>query len=188
MEVLQVKITDADIIKIGEKELIDIITGDLDWTIIEDILKKKYNLTLSDDNVEYKEGDIVVHDNQVAYKLDFDVRVNLSVLFDRQGECFDIVASSAPSDDEDESDVEGGEANVSGVSEPVAAESVEGDGEEPGAAADQSGEVPAGEAPVDTNADADTSGGDQDDMNDLGKDNSEMASRIANMISDINRE
>jgi hypothetical protein len=78
------KITNSEIIKSGERELIDAITGDLDWRVIEKIVADKHHLCLRDD-VDYKSGDLVVVENQIAYKLDFEVRVSLSVLFDRQG-------------------------------------------------------------------------------------------------------
>jgi hypothetical protein len=86
-----VKVTDSDIIQSGEKELIDAITGDLDWEAIEKIFKNKYHLGFQED-IEYKNGDIVVHNNQIAYKLNFDVRISLSVLFDRKGECLTVSA------------------------------------------------------------------------------------------------
>ncbi|MBN1930594.1 MAG: hypothetical protein JW786_03175 [Desulfobacterales bacterium] len=78
------KITNSEIIKNGEKELIDTITGDLDWKKIENSFKEKHHLSIHDD-IEYKEGDLVVYDNQVAYKLNFDVKVPISVLIDRMG-------------------------------------------------------------------------------------------------------
>ena len=80
----KVKITDSEVIKSGERELLDIIIGDLDWEAIEKIVKEKHQLRIQDD-VEFKQGDIVVYDNTVAYKLDFDVKVTLTVLFDRAG-------------------------------------------------------------------------------------------------------
>ncbi|MDY6906298.1 MAG: hypothetical protein SWH61_16625 [Thermodesulfobacteriota bacterium] len=182
------KITDADIIKIGEKELIDIITGDLDWHSIEEILQQKYNLKLSDDNVAYKQGDIVVHNNQVAYKLDFDVKVTISVLFDREGECFDIVASSPTLNDAAETgEDEGGDKGSAPRGTDGDAATGETDHsvttETEASLPDDSGSP---EAAHDFTADND--GQDMADLDDLGKDNSEMASRIADMISDINRD
>ena len=79
------KITDSEIIKNGEQELIDAITADLDWGAIEDIFLKEHNLGIEED-IEYKSGDIIAVDNQIAYKLEFEVKVNLSVLLDRNGE------------------------------------------------------------------------------------------------------
>ena len=78
------KITNDEIIRNGEQDLIDAINGDLDWEVLEEIFQKEHKLAFGED-VEYKKGDIVVHDNQVAYRLEFDVKVNLSILLDRQG-------------------------------------------------------------------------------------------------------
>ena len=75
------KITDPDIIKRGEKELIHAIKDQLDWRLIEDLNKDKMRFS----DVECTDGDIVVHENQVAYKMDFQVKISFSVLFDRQG-------------------------------------------------------------------------------------------------------
>ncbi len=86
------KIAESEVIKIGEQELIDAITGDLDWNTIEKLLLEKHNFRLQED-VEYRSGDIVVHDNAIAYKLDFDVKVSLSVLFNRSGECLELSTS-----------------------------------------------------------------------------------------------
>ncbi len=86
------KITDEEIIKAGEKELIDTITGDLNWDSIEQIIRKKHHIALEDD-IEYQNGNIIVHNKQIAYKLEFKIRVSLSVVFNREGECIDIDAS-----------------------------------------------------------------------------------------------
>jgi len=79
------KITNDKIIRSGEQELIDSINGDLDWEAMEEIFHKEHKLGIGED-VEYKKGDIVVHNNQVAYRLEFDVKVSLSILLDRQGD------------------------------------------------------------------------------------------------------
>lgn len=91
------KITDSENIKSGEDDFIDGLVGELDWTIIEKLLREKYNLELHDD-VEYKSGDIVIHDNKVSYKINFDVRVTLSLLFGRDGECHEIKTSGEDDD------------------------------------------------------------------------------------------
>lgn len=111
------KITDSDNIKSGENEFIDGLIGELDWSVIESLLKEKYNLKLHDD-VEYKNGDIVVHGNKVAYKLDFDVRVTLSLLLGRDGECFEVTTSG--NHDEDEGEIKQTDFNsdeISGTSD-----------------------------------------------------------------------
>ena len=66
------KVTDSDAIKNSEKDLIDAIAGELDWEAIEHLFQEKHNLILEDE-LEYKKGDIVIHNNQIAYKLDFDI-------------------------------------------------------------------------------------------------------------------
>lgn len=86
------KITDHEIIKTSEQELIDAITADLDWGAIDEIIRREHNLDIEED-VEYKKGDIVVHNDQVAYKLDFNVNVVLSVLLDREGNYISIASS-----------------------------------------------------------------------------------------------
>jgi hypothetical protein len=83
------KITNAEIIKSGEKDLIDSITADLDWGAIEEIFLTEHNLGI-DEDIEYKSGDIVAHESQVAYKLEFTVKVNLSVLISRDGEYLSV--------------------------------------------------------------------------------------------------
>jgi hypothetical protein len=83
------KVTNSEIIKNGEQELIDAITADLDWSAIEKIILKEHNLGIEED-IEYKSGDIVAVDNQIAYKLEFEVKVNLSVLLDRKGDYLSV--------------------------------------------------------------------------------------------------
>ena len=95
------KISNSDIIKNGERDLIDSITGDLDWEAIYKIFKEKHGLPLSDD-VEFKNGDMVIHNGQIAYKLDFDVKVTLSVLSDRNGECLGLSTSEVIPDGSEE--------------------------------------------------------------------------------------
>ncbi len=87
------KVTNSEIIKNGEQELIDAITADLDWGAIEKIILKEHNLGIEED-IEYKSGDIVAVDNQIAYRLDFEVKVNLSVLLDRYGDYLSVKINS----------------------------------------------------------------------------------------------
>ena len=78
------KITGSEVIKSGERELIDGIAAELDWGVIEEIFKNEHKLGIKED-VEYKSGDIIAHNNQIAYKLEFEIKVALSVLLDRNG-------------------------------------------------------------------------------------------------------
>lgn len=83
------KIMESDAIRIGEKELMDAIIGDMNWAAIEKLFMEKHHLKIRDD-VEYQRGDIVVHQNQVAYRLDFNVKIPLSLLCDRNGNFLDF--------------------------------------------------------------------------------------------------
>jgi hypothetical protein len=87
------RITSADVIRNSEKELMDAITGDLDWGSIERIFREKHRLSIEED-VEYKRGDLVVHDNRIAYRLEFAAKVTLSVLLDREGNYLSVDAAS----------------------------------------------------------------------------------------------
>jgi hypothetical protein len=87
-----VKVTNSEIIKSGERELIDTIIGDLDWNMIEEIVRSRHRLKIQDD-IDYRQGDLIVHDDQVAYKLDFDVKMTLSVIFDRDGNYLSLSTS-----------------------------------------------------------------------------------------------
>jgi hypothetical protein len=90
------KLTDAQVIANREQELFDSIIADLDWAAIEEIFKKQHNLEIQED-VEYKKGDIVSHDSTVAYRLDFKVKVNLSILIDRQGNFLSVKSGAVAS-------------------------------------------------------------------------------------------
>ncbi|MFO7911769.1 MAG: hypothetical protein R6V15_06360 [Desulfotignum sp.] len=93
------KVTSPELIQESEKEFIDTINAELDWEAIEKLLMQKHKFALQDE-VDYKNGDMVVFDNQIAYKFDFEIKVPLSVVFNRQGECLDI--SSARHDEADQ--------------------------------------------------------------------------------------
>jgi hypothetical protein len=96
------KLTNPETIQAGEKEFIDTINAELDWEAIEKMLLEKHGFTLQEE-IEYKEGDIVVYKDKIAYKFDFEIKVPLSVIFNRQGECIEI---STLRDDFDEKDGE----------------------------------------------------------------------------------
>ncbi len=75
------KITDPDIIKTGEKDLIDAVKDDLDLDAVKQVLEKKLAATV----LSAKGGEIIVHDNKIAFRLDFDLNLSGSLMFDREG-------------------------------------------------------------------------------------------------------
>lgn len=83
------KIINKEMIKSGEREFIDNINAELDWEAIETLLLEKHNFSL-EERVDYKKGELVVFNDQIAYKFDFHIKVPLSVVFGRDGNCLDI--------------------------------------------------------------------------------------------------
>lgn len=75
------KITDPLIIQTGEKKLIAAMQNHLDLKTVKKILSER----MAETAFESKGGQIVVHDNQIAFRLDFDLQLSGSLLFDRQG-------------------------------------------------------------------------------------------------------
>ncbi|MCK5100419.1 MAG: hypothetical protein KAR45_20080, partial [Desulfobacteraceae bacterium] len=72
-----------------------------DWETIEKLLLEKHNFTLQEE-VEYKNGDIVVHNDSIAYKFDFNIKVPLSIVFSREGEFLEFSTSNPEDSDNDE--------------------------------------------------------------------------------------
>ena len=132
------RITKHEVIKSGEQELIDAITADLDWEVIEEVFREEHHLEI-DDNVEYKKGDIVVYNDQIAYQLEFDVKVALSVLVDREGNYISVTShnDSDTMDDEfenailDESKKESNNSYEAALSELESIKTTEHGGEPP---------------------------------------------------------
>lgn len=79
------KITDPEVIKSGEKDLIESVQEDLDLGAVREILKERMAVAA----LASKGGQIVVHNNEIAFRLDFEVNLSGSLLFDRQGNLLD---------------------------------------------------------------------------------------------------
>jgi len=86
------KITNERSIKTSEKDLIDTIIKDIDWQAVEQIIRDKHHIGIKE-KVRYHQGDIVVHNHQVAYRVNFDVTVPFSILLDRAGAFVSMNAS-----------------------------------------------------------------------------------------------
>ncbi len=122
------KITNPETIQASEKEFIDTINAELDWEAIETMLFEKHNFTLEED-VDYKKGDLVVFNDQIAYKFDFHIKVPLSVVFGRDGKCLEISTSgsedNAPEEEESLQDFQANGSNsenenISGMASTIA--------------------------------------------------------------------
>jgi len=77
-------IIDPEVIHKGEKGLLSSILTSLDMYQIEKLFNKNYNLSLKE-KLELKKGDIVVYNNQIAYKLGFSAVATFSLLMDKMG-------------------------------------------------------------------------------------------------------
>lgn len=109
------KLTNSENIAQNEKDFIDTINAELDWEAIEKLLLEKHQFTLEEE-VDYKDGDLIVHNNEIAYKFDFEIKVPLSVIFNRQGECLELSTKRDDFEETPEDGLETGE-DASGVKE-----------------------------------------------------------------------
>lgn len=106
------RITDPQVIQDGEKDLIASVQRDLDLEAIKDLLTKR----LTANALSPKGGRIVVHDNDVAFRLDYEINLNGSLLFDRNGNLLEAEEHHDPEQDlpdEDEASVFGLDDNLS---------------------------------------------------------------------------
>lgn len=78
------KVTNSDCIKKSEKRFISELRRGFDLRTIRKIFKQRYNLNILKAIVT-RQGDIIVFNKQVAYKLYFKAMVPLSIIFDRKG-------------------------------------------------------------------------------------------------------
>lgn len=90
------KITDPQVIRQGEKDLIHSVQEDLDLDAVREILKERMSVAA----LSSKGGQIVVHNNEIAFRLDFEINLSGSLLFDRDGNHISDSASSAAQADE----------------------------------------------------------------------------------------
>ena len=98
------KLTNPESIQESEKEFIDTINAELDWDVIEQMLRDKHNFEVQDD-IEYKDGNLIVYNNEIAYKFDFQIKVPLSVIFNRGGECLSMSTTREEEGSENPEDV-----------------------------------------------------------------------------------
>ena len=94
------RITDPQIILNGEKDLIASVQKDLDLDAVRDLLKERLTLRA----LSPKGGQIVVHDNEVAFRLDYEINIDGSLLFDRNGNLLEDSENTAPEQDRQDED------------------------------------------------------------------------------------
>ncbi len=72
-----------------EDDLLEDMHQSVDWPFVVGKLREKYKIAVQDD-VAYVDGGIVVHQKEIAYQLDVDVKVRLSVICDKSGNCLKL--------------------------------------------------------------------------------------------------
>ncbi|MGD9823273.1 hypothetical protein [Desulfobacter sp.] len=92
------RITDPQVILNGEKDLIASVQKDLDLDAVRDLLKERLTVRA----LSPKGGRIVVHDNDVAFRLDYEINLDGSLLFDRNGNLLEDSESMVQASDLDD--------------------------------------------------------------------------------------
>ena len=67
-----------------KRELINQLKSKINQTHVEKVCREQYGIK-SIEGYKYIDGDVVIHNNQVAFKLDFEVRFPVSILIDNVG-------------------------------------------------------------------------------------------------------
>jgi hypothetical protein len=98
------KLAKKEIIRACEKQMLKMIVKNIDKTALKSAIREKYDLSPGDD-ILFHGGDISVKNGEIAYRLDFSLRVGLSVFLDRTGRSVDMGAA----DENIVSDAEGGQ-------------------------------------------------------------------------------
>lgn len=78
------KVANPDIIAAAKQELIEKIRNAIDIHGVRKLLEYQHNMQIGE-NIEISGGDIIVRNNQLVYRMDFEVLFSLSVFFDNEG-------------------------------------------------------------------------------------------------------
>lgn len=96
------KLARTEIMKACEKHLLKLIVKNIDKSALRDAICEKYEMKPGNE-ISFYNGDLVIRNNEVAYRLDFSVQANLSLLLSRSGEHIEI---TAPEKMPDETEIE----------------------------------------------------------------------------------
>jgi hypothetical protein len=93
------------------RELIEKIKSNIDLEQVRAVCKEQHGIETVE-NIDLKDGDIVTHRDQVAFKLDFEIRFVLPMLIDLQGNCISVLpaGSEKPSTPEERIEEAGSQA------------------------------------------------------------------------------
>lgn len=86
------RVANPEAIRKGEKALAEAIASNFDSSVIQKIFKRVHNLDVGED-IKCRQASMGVHGDEVAYSMNFEVLVNLSVFLDRAGNFISITSS-----------------------------------------------------------------------------------------------
>ena len=82
-----------NVIQDGILELIEKIISNIHLKQVKTICKKQHCIEMVE-NIDFKNGDIVANNDQVAFKLDFEICFVLPTLIDRKGNFISVLPAS----------------------------------------------------------------------------------------------
>ena len=83
------KTTGKASMEMDPKALIAALTKAVDWRFVVEKLRERYNISVQD-GVDHVKSQIITYGEKPVCRLDFDVKVRLSMLCDRSGRCLKI--------------------------------------------------------------------------------------------------
>jgi hypothetical protein len=86
----------TQVVEDAKRELIEKIKSNIDLDQVKAICREQYGIQMIE-GLDLNHGDIVSYNDQVAYRLDFDIRFSMSVLLDNEGNC---ISTSLKSNDQ----------------------------------------------------------------------------------------
>ena len=104
------RVADPEAIRKGERALADAIASNFDRSVIQKIFKRVHNLDVGED-IKCKNASMVVHGDMVAYSMNLEVLVNLSVFLDRSGKFISISSSDVTPESSSETEKPVGETS-----------------------------------------------------------------------------
>ncbi len=75
------KITDPKVMQSGEKAFFNAVKDHLDWNAIREVATKK----MKQCSIESKGGELIFHENNVAFKINLHCAMDVSITVDRNG-------------------------------------------------------------------------------------------------------
>lgn len=87
------------------RELIEKIKSNIDLEQVRAVCEEQHGIATVE-NIDLKDGDIVTYQDQIAFKLDFEIRFVLPVMIDRQGNCISALPADSPTPSTSEERIE----------------------------------------------------------------------------------